>query len=163
MVVQWHPLHDIGCSGGWTDVVQGRIPAHDDGMDKASEKDLAPWKLSLNQIQWPFRLADLKDWPAAEKRAELAIGALLKRFPHCQYINLFHESYDPRVYPPEIFGEKHVTKDEALSKREDELFELGVKAAKFIRAKFPSAQDHRGKQRWFIRHDRRHAASWLSA
>src|SRR5207244_3826751 len=50
---------------------------------KASEQDFAPWKLSLNQIQWPFRLADLKDWPAAEKRAELVIRALLKRFPHC--------------------------------------------------------------------------------
>lgn len=104
--------------------------------NKASEEDLAPWKLSLNQIQWPFRLADLKDWPAAEKRAELAIGGMLKRFPHCQYIDLFHESYDPRVYPPEIYGEKYVA-TAALVAREDELFELGVKAAKFIRAKFP--------------------------
>ncbi len=104
---------------------------------KASEKDFAPWKFSLNQIQWPFRLADLKDWPAAEKRAELAIGGMLKRFPHCQYIDLFHESYDPRVYPPEIYGVKYVAKDAVLAAREDELFELGVKAAKFIRAKFP--------------------------
>ena len=62
---------------------------------------------------------------------------MLKRFPHCQYIDLFHESYDPRVYPPEIYGEKYVAKDAALAAREDELFELGVKAAKFIRAKFP--------------------------
>ena len=104
---------------------------------KASEKEFAPWKLSVNQIQWPFRLADLKDWPAAEKRAELAIGGMLKRFPHCQYIDLFHESYDPRVYPPEIYGEKYVAKDAALAARDDELFELGVKAAKFIRANFP--------------------------
>ncbi|MCE9533064.1 MAG: hypothetical protein K8T89_18350 [Planctomycetes bacterium] len=104
---------------------------------KASEQDFAPWKLSVNQIQWPFRLADLKDWPAAEKRAELVIGGMLKRFPHCQYINLFHESYDPRVYPPEIYGEKYLAKDAAFAAREDELFELGVKAAKFIRAKFP--------------------------
>jgi len=104
---------------------------------KASEKDFAPWQLSINQIQWPFRLADLKDWPAAEKRAELAIGGMLKRFPRCQYIDLFHESYDPRVYPPEIYGVKYVAADAALAAREDELFELGVKAAKFIRAKFP--------------------------
>lgn len=104
---------------------------------KAGEKEFAEWKFSLNQIQWPFRLADLKDWPAAEKRAELAIGAMLKRFPHCQYIDLFHESYDPRVYPPEIYGEKYVAKDAVLAARDDELFELGVKAAKFIRAKFP--------------------------
>ena len=104
---------------------------------KASEEDFAPWKFSLNQIQWPFRLADLKDWPAAEKRAELAIGAMLKRFPHCQYIDLFHESYDPRVYPPELYGEKYVAKDAVLAAREDDLFELGVKGGKFIRARFP--------------------------
>lgn len=104
---------------------------------KASEQEFAAWKLSLNQIQWPFRLADLKNWPAAEARAELAIGGMLKRFPHCQYIDLFHESYDPRVYPPEIYGEKYVAQDAVLAAREEELFELGVKAAKFIRAKFP--------------------------
>ncbi len=104
---------------------------------KASEQELAPWKLSLNQIQWPFRLADLKDWPAAEARAELVIREKLKRFPHCQYIDLFHESYDPRVYPPEIYGEKYVVNDPVFAAREDELFELGVKAAQFIRAKFP--------------------------
>ncbi len=104
---------------------------------KASEEDFAPWKFSLNQIQWPFRLADLKDWPAAEKRAELVINEKLKRFPHCQYINLFHESYDPRVYPPEIYGEKYVPENAALAAREDELHELGLKAAKFFRAKFP--------------------------
>jgi hypothetical protein len=104
---------------------------------KATEADFAPWKFSLNQIQWPFRLADLKDWPAAEARAELVIRGKLERFPHCQYINLFHESYDPRVYPPEIYGEKYVAADAAQAAREDELFELGVKAARFFRAKFP--------------------------
>ncbi|HEV7406505.1 MAG TPA: hypothetical protein VGO11_26375 [Chthoniobacteraceae bacterium] len=105
--------------------------------NKLTEADFAPWKFTLNQIQWPFRLADLKDWPAAEKRAELAIGGMLKRFPHCQYIDLFHESYDPRVYPPEIYGEKYTAADAAQAVRDDELFELGVKAAKFMRAKFP--------------------------
>jgi hypothetical protein len=104
---------------------------------KASEEDFAPWKISLNQINWPFRLVDLKDWPAAEIRAEKAIGDLLKRFPHCQYIDVFHESYDPGAYPPELYGAKYVAKDAALAAREDDLFELGVKAAKFIRAKFP--------------------------
>ena len=110
---------------------------------KATEADLAPWQLSLNQIQWPFRLADLKDWPAAEARAEMAIGEMLKRFPHCQYIDLFHESYDPRVYPPEIYGEKYVPQDAALAAREEELFELGVKAAKFIRASSRSSRSSR--------------------
>ena len=104
---------------------------------KDSEAELAPWKISLNQIRWQFRLADLKDWPAAEARAEKEITELLRRFPHCQYVDLFHESYDPRTYPPELYGDKYVAADEALAKREDELYELGLRGAKFLRAKFP--------------------------
>jgi len=107
------------------------------GWTKDSEAELAPWKVSLNQINWPFRLVDLKDWPAAEVRAEKVIGDLLKRFPHCQYIDLFHESYDPGAYPPELYNAKYVPKDQALAEREDQLYQLGIKGAKFIRAKFP--------------------------
>ena len=62
---------------------------------KAAEADFAPWKVTQNQIKWPFRIADLDDWPAAEARAEKAIGDMLARFPHCQFIDLFHESYHP--------------------------------------------------------------------
>lgn len=104
---------------------------------KASEADMATWKLTLNQIRWPFRLADLEDWPAAEVRAEKAINDMLARFPHCQYIDLFHESYHPGAYPPELYDAQYAPKDAALAKQEERLFELGVKAAKFIRAKFP--------------------------
>ena len=104
---------------------------------KDSEAELAPWKISLNQIRWQFRLADLKDWPAAEARAEKEITELLRRFPHCQYVDLFHESYDPRTYPPELYGDKYVAIDEAQAKREDDLYELGLRGAKFLRAKFP--------------------------
>lgn len=104
---------------------------------KATEADLAPWKLTLNQIRWPFRLADLDDWPAAEARAEKAIEAMLVRFPHCRYIDLFHESYHPGAYPPELYDAKYEPKDATLAAQEERLFELGVKAAKFIRAKFP--------------------------
>lgn len=104
---------------------------------KDSEAELAPWKVSLNQIRWPFRLVDLKDWPAAEARAEKEITELLRRFPHCQYVDLFHESYHPGAYPPELYGDKYVPTDEALAKRDDELFELGLRGAKFLRAKFP--------------------------
>ena len=107
------------------------------GWTKDSEVELAPWKISLNQINWPFRLVDLNDWPAAEARAEKVIGDLLKRFPHCQYIDLFHESYDPGAYPPELYGSKYVPKDKAFAEREDQLYQLGLKGAKFIRAKFP--------------------------
>ncbi len=104
---------------------------------KDSEPELAPWKVSLNQIKWPFRLADLQDWPAAEARAEKSITEMLQRFPHCQFVDLFHESYDPGAYPPELYDVKYEPKDAALSKREDELYELGLRGAKFFRAKFP--------------------------
>ncbi len=107
------------------------------GWTKDTETDLAPWKLGLNQINWPFRLIDLENWPAAEARAEKAIGDMLARFPHCQYIDLFHESYDPGAFPPELYGAKYAPKDEKLGVQEDRLCELGVKAARFIRAKFP--------------------------
>ena len=107
------------------------------GWTKDTEADLAPWKLGLNQINWPFRLANLDDWPAAEARAEKTIGDMLARFPSCRYIDLFHESYDPGAFPEELYGGKHEPKDEKLAAQEDRLFELGVKAAKFIRAKFP--------------------------
>lgn len=107
------------------------------GWTKDGEAELAAWQISLNQINWPFRLVDLKDWPAAEVRAEKTIGDLLKRFPHCQYIDLFHESYDPGAYPPELYGAKYAPKDAAFGERDDQLYELGLKAAKFIRAKFP--------------------------
>ncbi len=103
---------------------------------KENEEDLAPWKITLNQIHWSFRRADLKDWPAAEARAEKAIGDTLKRFPHCEYIDLFHESYGPATYPPELYGEKYEV-DPVVTQQEDELYELGVKAARFMRAKFP--------------------------
>lgn len=104
---------------------------------KVTEADLAPWKVTLNQIKWPFRLADLDDWPAAEARAEKAISDMLVRFPHCQFIDLFHESYHPGAYPPELYDAKYEPKDTAQAKQDERLYELGVKAAKFIRAKFP--------------------------
>ena len=104
---------------------------------KDSEAELAPWKVSLNQIKWPFRLADIKNWPAAELRAEKEITEMLRRFPHCQYIDLFHESYNPGAYPPELYGDKYVPADEAQAKRDDELYELGLRGARFLRAKFP--------------------------
>lgn len=102
-----------------------------------TEQDFEPWKVSLNQVKWPFRLIDLQDWPAAEARAEKEITALLQRFPHCQYVDIFHESYAPGMYPPELYDEKYQAPGPAELQREDQLHELGVKAATFLRAKFP--------------------------
>lgn len=104
---------------------------------KVTEADMAPWRITHNQIQWPFRLADLDDWPAAEARTEKTINAMLARFPHCRYIDLFHESYNPGAYPPELYDGQYVPQDAAQAERDDRLYELGVKGAKFIRAKFP--------------------------
>lgn len=104
---------------------------------KEAESDFAPWKLSHNQVRWHFRLGDLNDWPAAEAKAEKEIRETLRRFPHCQYVLLFHEGYPGAPYPPELTGQKYVPKDAAETARDDKWFELGVKAAKFYRAKFP--------------------------
>lgn len=38
---------------------------------------------------------------------------------------------------PELYGSKYVPKDKAFEEREDQLYQLGLKGAKFIRAKFP--------------------------
>jgi hypothetical protein len=94
---------------------------------------MAPWKLTLNQISWPFRVADLENWQAAEERAEKLIREKLERFPHCQYIDVFHESFD-NVLPPELHGDTYVAKQ---PEREARLFELALKGARFLRDKFP--------------------------
>lgn len=111
-----------------------RVPV---GWTQDTEADFAPWKVTLNQIKWGFRIADLDDWPAAEARAEKSIGDLVKRFPSCRHILLYHESYDPGGYPPELYGEKYEPKDPAQLAKEDKLIELGIKAATLYRQKFP--------------------------
>jgi len=104
---------------------------------KDSEADLAPWKFTLNQINWPFRLKDLDNWDAATARVEKQTHELIKRFPHCQYVDIFHESFDSGTVPPELYGEKPPASADDQAKREEQLYALGVKAAKFFREKFP--------------------------
>ena len=107
------------------------------GGSTFTEADLAPWKLTLNQIPWPFVRGDLKDWPAAEARVEKQVAEYLCRFPHCQYVLLFHETYGSGMLPPELYNEKYAPKNAEVAKEEDELYELALRATKFFRAKFP--------------------------
>ena len=110
-----------------------RVPV---GWTKDTEADMAPWKISLNQISWPFRTADLDNWPAAEARVEKLVREKIERFPHCKYVDIFHESFD-NVLPPELHGGTYEAKQ---PEREQKLFELGVRGARFFREKFPHLQ-----------------------
>ena len=107
-----------------------RVPV---GWTKDTEADLAPWKVTLNQIGWSFRTADLDNWAAAEERVERLIREKLERFPNCRFADIFHESFD-NVLPPEIHGDVYEPKQ---PEREEKLFELAVRAGKFMRQKFP--------------------------
>lgn len=110
-----------------------RVPV---GWTKDTEADLAPWKVSLNQIGWSFRTADLDNWAAAEQRVEKMIREKLDRFPNCRFADIFHESFD-NVLPPEIHGDVYEAKQ---PEREEKLFELAVRAGRFMREKFPQVK-----------------------
>lgn len=107
-----------------------RVPV---GWTKDTEAEMAPWKLTLNQISWPFRLADLDNWIAAEERVEKLVREKLARFPHCLYVDIFHESFD-NVLPPELYGGTYEPKQ---PEKEEKLFNLALKGARFFRKKFP--------------------------
>lgn len=107
------------------------------GWTKDSEADFAPWKISTNQFGWAFRLKDLDDWDAAVARVEKQTQELIKRFPHCRYVDIFHESFDNATVPPELYGEKPPVLTPEKDKQEKRFVELGIKAAKFYREKFP--------------------------
>jgi hypothetical protein len=107
-----------------------RVPV---GWTKDTEADMAPWKISLNQISWPFRTADLENWPAAVERVEKLVREKLANFPHCRYVDIFHESFD-NVLPPELHGGTYAAKQ---PEKEEKLYELGLRGARFFREKFP--------------------------
>ena len=107
-----------------------RVPV---GWTKDTEADFAPWKVTLNQIGWSFRTADLDNWSAAEERVEKVIREKLDRFPNCRFADIFHESFD-NVLPPEIHGDVYEAKQ---PEREEKLFELAMRAGRFMREKFP--------------------------
>ncbi len=102
------------------------------GWSKAGEQEMAPWKVSLNQIGRGFRSSDLRDPAAARDREEKRVRELLERFPHCQYVLIFHESYNNQV-PPELRG----APAPEPGKAEQEMVALAKLAGAFYREKFP--------------------------
>jgi hypothetical protein len=104
------------------------------GWTQLSEKDFAPWKVTLNQIGW-IRPRSITNKEAAYAELEQKIGALVERFPHCNAATIFHESYNSRL-PPELIGEEAAeTPEEAAKARQ--MAELGNFMGQFYREKFP--------------------------
>ena len=69
-----------------------------------SEEILAPWKISAAHIGWMGRDIDLKEPEASKKKIMENIRGLVKKYPHCNYIHIFHES-GPGGVAPEVYGD----------------------------------------------------------
>lgn len=102
------------------------------GWTKYTEADMAPWKITQNQIGWRIAPRDPKDYDEAEKR----VRTELERFPHCRDADIFHESYAHYI-PPELRGEKPVEDKETVRKAKERVA-VGTVAAKFYRERFPN-------------------------
>ena len=105
------------------------------GWSKYSEKDLAAWKITLNQLSWRFAPKDLANPKKAYDEAEKTVREMLERFPHCRSADIFHESY-PHYVPAELRDEKPQEDAEAV-KQGRQRVELGHFAARFYRERFP--------------------------
>ena len=105
------------------------------GWGKYSEKDFAPWKITLNQLSRRYmpKLSDdkKKSWGDAEEK----IKKMLERFPHCEYADIFHESYSSYV-PAELLGCKEV-ENEATKKKNERMVKIANFACEFYRERFP--------------------------
>lgn len=105
------------------------------GWSKYSEKDMAPWKITLNQLSWRLAPKEMTNKQGAWDEAEENVREQLARFPHCRSADIFHESYGHYV-PPELLDEKPAEDEEAV-KQGIERARLGAFAAKFYRERFP--------------------------
>ncbi len=101
------------------------------GWTKYTEADMAPWKITQNQIGWRTAPRDPKDYEEAEKR----VRAELERFPHCRDADIFHESYAHYI-PPELLDEKP-DEDEATVRAARQRVAVATCAARFYRERFP--------------------------
>jgi hypothetical protein len=102
------------------------------GWTKYTEADMAPWKITQNQIGWRTAPRDPKDYDVAEKRVRME----LEKFPHCRDADIFHESYAHYV-PAELRDEKPVEDEETVNKAKERVA-IGTTAAKFYRERFPN-------------------------
>jgi len=98
------------------------------GWTKFTEADFAPWKVTLNQIGWVFKVAD----PAG---SEAKVAEWVQKFPHCKAILIFHESYG-NYLPAELFGAKQED-DPATVEHARRRVEIATMAARLYREKFP--------------------------
>jgi hypothetical protein len=103
-----------------------------------SEADMAPWKITLNQLGWGLAPRDMTDPQKAYDEAEVRVREMRARFPHCRSANLFHESYAHYI-PPELLDERP-DEDEAAARDGRLLVELGQFAARFYRERFPDVE-----------------------
>ena len=95
---------------------------------KHTEADFAPWKVTLNQIEWVFK-------PNDPDGSEKTVADWLSKFPHCRSILIFHESYGSDL-PSELFGSKQ-DEDEKTAEVNRKLAETAANAARLYREKFP--------------------------
>ncbi len=105
------------------------------GWSKYSEKDMARWKITMNQIRWFFRLADLENMERACERVGTKVDELLKRFPHCRQALIFHESF--AHYVPAELRNARQKEDVAATERSRKSVKLATLAAEFYRRKYP--------------------------
>lgn len=108
------------------------------GWCNYSEADMAPWKITLNQLGWSLAPRDRSNPQQAYDEAEARVREMRARFPHCRSANLFHESYAHYV-PAELLGEPPV-EDEAAVRDGKLRVELGEFAARFYRERFPEIE-----------------------
>jgi hypothetical protein len=103
-----------------------------------SEADMAPWKITLNQLGWRLAPKDMADKQKAYDEAEVKVREMRERFPNCRSADIFHESYAHYI-PAELLDEKPVEDEKAV--RDGKLrVEIGQFAARFYRERFPDVE-----------------------
>lgn len=102
---------------------------------KYSEEDMAPWKITLNQMRWSFRLRDLENLDEAYARVGKQVDELRERFPHCRHALIFHESF--RHYVPDELRDVRQIDDQATTETSEKIVWLATRAAEFYRQRYP--------------------------
>ena len=105
------------------------------GWCKYSEADMAPWKITLNQLGWRLAPKNLANPKQAYDDAAAKVRETLARFPHCRSADIFHESYAHYV-PAELLGEKPAEDAQAVEAARARV-KLATFAAGFYRERFP--------------------------
>jgi hypothetical protein len=108
------------------------------GWTKYTEADMAPWKVTLNQLGWSLAPRDTANKQAAYDAAETKVREMLARFPHCRAASIFHESY--AHYVPAELEDRPQQDDEKTAEKGKQFVETGTFAAQFYRERFPDVK-----------------------